>query len=220
MLNIILMFMLFSIIGYIVEVIYVYIGSKKLINRGFLNGPYIPIYGFGSVLTIICLTEYQENIIIVFFIGMLICSVLEYITSYIMEKLFNKRWWDYSYLKYNINGRIALKNSLLFGIGCIIIIYIISPIINSVLTNLDYKVKIITAVLFLAIFLIDFINSSIAAYKTSKNISKLTTKINLTHKKILNSIKTRLLKAYPYLIKNNEELIEKIINLKSKKQDK
>ena len=92
MINLILKFMFFGILGYVVEVFYVYIGSKKWINRGFLHGPYIPIYAFGSLFIILFLTKYSDDFVIVFLIGMFICSALEYITSHLMELIFKRRW--------------------------------------------------------------------------------------------------------------------------------
>ena len=87
-------FIIYSVIGYISEVIYCSFLQKKLVNRGFLFGPLCPIYGFGAVLTIYTLKEYLDDPIIVFVMGMLITSILEYFTSYIFEKIFNNKWWD------------------------------------------------------------------------------------------------------------------------------
>lgn len=220
MLDLILTFMFFAILGYIIEVIYVFLGEKKWINRGFLIGPYIPIYAFGSILAILLLTKYYDDFIIIFFMGMIITSALEYYTSYVMELIFNRRWWDYSNHKYNINGRITLKNSFLFGIGCLLIIYLINPLLINGLNNLNFLIKLIISIIFILILFTDLIFSSIHAFVTNKNIKDLNMikgKLNLSQNKYLINIKTRILKAYPYLIKNNEELIEKITKLKKKK---
>ena len=124
-------FIIYSIIGWIVETSYVYISTKKFVDRGFLVGPYCPIYGSGAVLMILYLTQYKDNILTVFILSTVICSILEYLTSYIMEVLFKTRWWDYSTQKFNLNGRICGKNSLLFGLAGILVIYIIHPVINT-----------------------------------------------------------------------------------------
>lgn len=208
MINLILKFMFFGILGYVVEVFYVYIGSKKWINRGFLHGPYIPIYAFGSLFIILFLTKYSDDFVIVFLIGMFICSALEYITSHLMELIFKRRWWDYSEYKYNINGRVALKNSVLFGIGSLIIVYVLSPSLNIVLENTNNTLKLVLAVIFVIIIFIDFVFSAIDAYVTSKNID------------LNQNIKIRILKAYPYLIKNNMEILTKLENLKNEIKDK
>lgn len=219
----ILVFMFFAFLGYLIEVSYVYIDTKQWINRGYLNGPYIPIYAVGSVLAIIFLTNYYDNILIVFFMGMIICSALEYFTSYIMEKIFNQRWWDYSNAKYNIDGRITLTNSVLFGLGCVAIINYLAPFINKIISLLNPQLKLIVAMVFLFVFISDFIISTIKAYETSKNISKLDSlsyKLNIKQSEFLNKIQTRILKAYPHLIKNNQKLIEKVIKTKKDKKRK
>lgn len=216
MITLITKFMIYAILGYVVEVSYVFIGHKKWINRGFLNGPYIPIYAFGSLLTVYFLKKYYADPLIVFFMGMIICSGLEYFTSHVMEKIFNRRWWDYSYLKYNLNGRIALKNSILFGIGCLVILYLIDPLISSFIKKVNPKIILALALIFIVIFIIDLSFSSVAAYKTSKNIIHINKFLNIgkKQKELLSNIKTRILIAYPYLLKNNEEIYEKILKIK------
>ena len=101
-----LLFISYSVIGWIMETILKTIEYKKFVNRGFLIGPYCPIYGCGALLMTFLLQGYAEDPIVLFVFNIIICSILEYSTSYIMEKIFKARWWDYSYTKYNINGRI------------------------------------------------------------------------------------------------------------------
>ena len=77
------------------------------------------------------------NPIFTYFISMFVCTTLEYITSFLMEKIFNMRWWDYSKMPYNLNGRICLKNSLLFGIGGMVIVYMTQPVVGNIVGGLD-----------------------------------------------------------------------------------
>ena len=112
--EIFLYFIIASFLGYTMEVVKCSINTKKLVNRGFLFGPICPIYGVGFVLITWLLSKYQNDIIILFLMGALITSAVEYYTSYVLELIFHNRWWDYSYRKDNINGRICLKNSILF----------------------------------------------------------------------------------------------------------
>ena len=107
------------------ETIFVGIQKKRIVDRGFLIGPYCPIYGVGALVMIFYLTQYKDNILTVFILGVVICSLLEYFTSYVMEKLFKTRWWDYSNNKFNLNGRICGFNSLLFGIAGVLVIYFV-----------------------------------------------------------------------------------------------
>lgn len=154
-----LFFFIYSILGWAIETTLVMYQTKKFVDRGFLIGPYIPIYGFGSILMILYLTQYKDNIITVFLLGVIICSILEYLTSYIMEVLFKTRWWDYSNEKFNLNGRICGKNCLLFGLGGIIIIYLIQPILEKIIRLIPNIIFIPLTIILISIFIIDLIIS-------------------------------------------------------------
>ena len=111
-----LYFVFYSIIGYVCEVFYVYLGDKKWVNRGFLHGPYIPIYGNGAMIVSLALMHVKKDSFIIFLVGLVLCSLLEYITSYVMEKIFHNRWWDYSERKYNLNaGTLNIKRGKIKG---------------------------------------------------------------------------------------------------------
>ena len=125
--NYIALFFIYSIAGWIMESVSISIRNKKITNRGFLIGPYCPIYGWGVVLITILLQKYHDDIPATFFLSILICGTLEYATSYFMEKIFKARWWDYSTRKFNINGRICLETLIPFGIAGTAITIWINP---------------------------------------------------------------------------------------------
>ena len=148
--------MIYSFIGYIVEVINVSIISKKLVlNRGFLIGPYIPIYGICCILMNFFLIKYENDILALFVMSVLLCSIAEFTTSYVLEKIFKVRWWDYSQMKFNLDGRVCLLNSTLFGIGGVVLIHFINPTIYPLLDMLPNNVLIIIGISLMVIFLID-----------------------------------------------------------------
>ena len=118
--------MIYSIIGWVYESTICSIGQRKLINRGFLNGPYCPIYGTGAVLVLLVLGRIQNPVLLFFADAVLTCSV-EYLTSWLMEKLFHARWWDYSHYRFNIQGRICLLGAIVFGFGGVLIIDVVQP---------------------------------------------------------------------------------------------
>ena len=110
------LFLIYSFIGWLMEISFTLYKDKTLVNRGFLMGPYCPIYGCGCILIILLLKRYLNDFIVLFIMSMVICSILEYLTSYIMEKLFKARWWDYSKKKFNIKVVIFTsytRNSLI-----------------------------------------------------------------------------------------------------------
>lgn len=127
--NYILLFFIYSFAGWFVELTREYIRSKKVVNRGFLVGPYCPIYGCGAILITFLLQKYSDDALVTFVLSTVICGILEYLTSYIMEKIFKARWWDYSDRKFNINGRICLENLVWFGLGGTIVVNYINPLL-------------------------------------------------------------------------------------------
>ena len=141
MLNVVLLLIIYSFLGWIVECTYCVLGTGVWINRGFLYGPFIPIYGFGAVLVLGAINYLPNNIFIIFLGSIIITSILEYLTSYLMELFFHTRWWDYSELPFNLNGRICLLNSLLFGVAFVVVYYLINPQIMKLLNQFSYEFK-------------------------------------------------------------------------------
>ena len=123
-----LIFIMFSFVGWISEVLYVGIFHEhKFVNRGFLYGPICPVYGFGGVVILLLPPSLYNTWLPLFFASMILCTAVEYLVSWIMEKMFHARWWDYSHYKLNINGRICLLNSVLFGFMGLGVIHFVYP---------------------------------------------------------------------------------------------
>jgi len=154
-----LYFIIYAFIGWTIEVIRTFILEKKLVNRGFLIGPICPIYGYGFLIIILLVGNNTKDLLSVFLKIILACSILEYFTSYFMEKIFKARWWDYSSKKFNINGRICLETMIPFGILGISVIYIIHPFINKILYSLNPNLITLIAIIFFIAYLIDNIIS-------------------------------------------------------------
>ena len=130
-----LWFMIYSFIGWVYESILCSVLEKKVINRGFLNGPVCPIYGAGAVLVLLVLTPLRNQPLILFLVSAVLTTTLEYITSWAMEKLFHARWWDYSKHRVNIHGRVCLIGFVAFGAMAVLVVKYVHPWI-SVLTGL------------------------------------------------------------------------------------
>lgn len=195
------LFLVYSFIGWIIEVTETFIKEKKIINRGFLIGPYCPIYGTGCLLLITLLNKYKNDPITLFIMSIITCSILEYTTSYVMEKLFKARWWDYSKFKFNINGRICAETMIPFGLLGLIVVYYLNPfLIKIVSTNT------ILFIIMLIIFMTDVCVSFgvITSLKTTINdITKDSTEqITKKVREILKQrsyLHRRLIKAFPNL---------------------
>ncbi len=181
-----LYFIIYSFIGWLMEVISKFFEFKRYINRGFLIGPICPIYGYGVLLIIILIGRDTTDVLAVFLKAILICSVLEYSTSYVMEKLFNARWWDYSENKFNINGRICLETMVPFGILGTTVVYLVHPLITKFIALFSTKLIIITSIIIFIIYLIDNILSFNILNKIKTEIKKQKTdNTELIRKKVM-----------------------------------
>ena len=201
---IILLFLIYSVIGWIIEGIDMLIMTKKIVNRGFLIGPYCPIYGFGALFIVLVLDKYKNDALVLFVMSVLSCGILEYMTSLVMEKIFKTRWWDYSDVKFNINGRICLETLVLFGLGGVIISYFVNPFIVNILNLIPSLVLNLLTIIFFIVFMIDFIVSCkiIISFKnTISNIRKDSTdEIKKKVKEFLankSKLVNRLAEAFP-----------------------
>ena len=212
-----MLFFIYAILGWIIETTLVSIEKRKFVNRGFLIGPYCPIYGFGGLAITILLKNYIKDPIVLFLMAVIICGTLEYFTSYIMEKIFKARWWDYSAKKYNINGRICLETVVPFGIlGCLVM-YVLNPITFKYLNMLSNSMlNIISAICFTI-----FITDNIVSYNVISSFTKTVKTINVG--KIKDNTEEITKKEREVLIGKsffNKRLMEAYPNLQAKIKEK
>lgn len=213
--TIFVLFMIYSFLGWLMEVMLTIVRDKKFVNRGFLVGPYCPIYGYGCLFITILLKRYLEEPIALFLMAVVICSILEYMTSYVMEKLFNARWWDYSKKKFNLNGRICLETMIPFGILGVIVMYFINPFFLKVLMSFsDIFLEIIAVILFI-IYIVDTIitgriifNFKNEFVKASEDKTEEITKMVKETLAKRGYLHKRLINAFPNLKTHREMLIE------------
>ncbi len=215
-----ILFFIYSFLGWIMEVTLTLITDKKFVNRGFLLGPCCPIYGCGCILLNLLLHNYTNNILVLFILTMFTCSSLEYITSFLMEKIFKLRWWDYSQMKFNINGRICLETMTPFSILGVLAIKYATPFFITNINKLSEKTILIISIILITLFIIDVIISLTIVFKlkfVSKNIKKDSTLDikNAIKKFIKNDIYVyeRIIESFPNLTKS---LKEKALKLKKK----
>ena len=209
-----LLFLIYSFIGWLIEVIGKLIEKHKFVNRGFLIGPICPIYGHGCILMILTLNRYKDNPLTLFIYAIFICSLLEYFTSYFMEKIFKARWWDYSTKRFNLNGRICAETMIPFGILGTLVICVINPIFEYLLNLFNFETIKITAIVLFIIYIIDYTISLIIMFGfkgTLKTVEKDgTEEITKKVKKILinkNVLYKRLIEAFPNFMNPKERLL-------------
>lgn len=201
-----LLFISYAFLGWCMEVTCKFIQYKKFINRGFLIGPYCPIYGWGALAITILLKRYMEDPLVLFVMSTIICSIIEYLTSYFMEKKYHARWWDYSNKKFNINGRICLETLIPFGILGVAIMYGTNPILFKLYNQIPQLViNILTVILFIGFIVDNIISSNIISsinVEENKLIKDNTEEITEKIKQVLRQkswLHRRLINAYPGL---------------------
>ena len=222
-----LTFIVYSFLGWILEVGYHIFKSGRLINRGFLFGPLCPIYGTGAVIIISLLTRWKDNSLYIFLGGFFFASVLEYITGFVLEKIFHTRWWDYSKRPFNIKGYIALDFSIIWGLVSVFMMKILHPRVESFINSISKENMRPVALAIFMVFTIDFLATvesmvefrsittelvnlekkySLKDTKLAKSLEKLSQRLSERHKEML--------KAYPYL--STEEIMKKLKDILNK----
>ena len=207
------LFFIYSFLGWCLEVACKLVSDHKFVNRGFLIGPYCPIYGHGALIMTVLLNRYLNDPVTLFIMIILCCSLLEYFTSYFLEKIFHTRWWDYSGYRFNINGRICLETMVPFGLFGLFIMYVTNPFFLGLINKISTPLLISLTVIFLIVYFID----NIISFKIIKNIQHVGEDIQkrqlikkddterITHlvkKQVENSMKTfekRIVHAFPHL---------------------
>lgn len=167
----------YSFLGWLYESILCSITEKKLVNRGFLNGPICPIYGCGAVIVILCLSS-LKNYIIIFIMGMLLTCTVEYITSWLLEKTFSARWWDYSSHRFNLNGRICLLGAVVFGTFSTILMTWIHPHIESMTLKISTPLLIGVVYLFICIGIGDCIITVVHILRLNGKLAEIQLAMN------------------------------------------
>ena len=212
-----IIFLIYSTMGWIYEVIGMLLVDHKFVNRGYLIGPYCPIYGCGALLMTFLLKDYIDKPVVLFILIVVVCSILEYTTSYLMEKIFKMRWWDYYKFKFNINGRVCLEILALFGAFGLFVMYIGNPFFFKVMDARSDIFVYITSGCLLLVFIIDMIVSTriikkinlvstAAATKIKSNLSSasdktevITRMVFMTIKKSGDKWKKRIISSFPEL---------------------
>jgi len=178
-------FIIYSFLGWIMESVVRSVIERKLINTGFLIGPFCPIYGIGACIMFLFLSGLKDHILLLFVVSLLAMSIWEYLVGVLLEKLFNTKYWDYSDHKFNIQGRVCLTNSICWGVIGILFVHYIHPFMQQIIGNIDatvlhYIISIVTIV---------FITDTIVSIIKVKNIKGTLDSIEKINKEIKEKLK-------------------------------
>lgn len=223
----VLLFFVYGFLGWCCEVIYATLNTGKFVNRGFLNGPICSIYGFGVLIVLLALSPFKDNIFLLFIASFILTSLLEFITGFILEKFFHKKWWDYSKEHFNIKGYVCLKFSLLWGAACCFVVHLIHPLIEKGINLMPNVLQIVLIAIFALMYIVDNIVTILQIIRFNKFSKELTEtrkllrlssdKIGETLSDVTNTLmekaemlgskikNSRLVKAFPKLHQKDDE---------------
>lgn len=241
-LEIIIYFITYSFLGWVMESIFRSISEKKIINTGFLKGPFCPIYGVGAIIMLLFLKRFSDNLAVLFIVSVVVLTIWEYLVGVLLEKLFHTKYWDYSKNKFNFQGRICLTNSIFWGILGVVFIKYIHPAIENLIEKIDVRILIFVYSILGIVILVDMITSIVKVKNikvTLEKIEKLNNEIReklkeenvqyiieqlkyKRNKTILRLYKNvyRLKKAFPAInTKEITEVLSKKVELKEIKEE-
>lgn len=166
-------FFVYAFLGWCAEVVFAALKSGRFINRGFLNGPVCPIYGFGLVSVLVLLRPFQHNLLWLYLGSVILTTAIELLTGFVMEKLFHHRWWDYSKMPLNIGGYVCPLFSLLWGVACILIVDVLQPRIASMIALIPREWSLILLCLFGTAFLVDVLVAVATVSKLNHRLKQI-----------------------------------------------
>ncbi len=155
------LFFLTAVFGWLWEGFLYLFKDEMYVNRGFLTGPWLPIYGIGAVMLELLFHRWRDHPVLIFLLSMLLCTVLEYAAGWYLESTWRIKWWDYSGMPVNLHGRICLLSSLLFGLGGMVLVWVISPLFYSLYRKIPTKFKVWLGLLAIGVFVADATYSAV-----------------------------------------------------------
>lgn len=225
LINLILLFFAYAFIGWCIEVTLKYFQFHRFINRGFLTGPWLPIYGSGAALITIAvkgLSPLESSVGTTFMVSFILCGVVEYMTSFVLEKRFHARWWDYSQKPMNLHGRVWIGNLILFGLGGVLIVEMINPLLLRLSGHLSFRLRETLAIILSSIFTADYVMSHfvLKLVKTGVENSEAddTEAINKEIRLLLNDrsfFHRRFAEAYPEVLYRTERIAARVEAIKA-----
>ncbi len=176
--------MIYSIIGWMIEVSYHAVTMGKVVNRGFLNGPLCPVYGSGVLMVLMVVDLCGEwfgfetdlsraKVIELFIIGIIFATLIELIAGFLLDQLFHARWWDYRDRRFNLNGYICLEFSIYWGLGIAFVLRVIQPVFENIVSSIPVRISWILLSAFYLIFIIDIVLTVLTILKLNKQLEKM-----------------------------------------------
>lgn len=210
--------LIYACLGWCAEVAFAAVKTGKFVNRGFLNGPVCPIYGFGVCLVVFCLGPVQGNLVLLFLGAVVLTSAIEYATGYVLEKVYHEHWWDYSKRPLNIKGYICLQFSLVWGAACVAVLRLIHPMIRYAVNWMPIGIGVVLAAAFLSALLIDFVSTVVDLHRFNKAMrmaAAVTSKLRGLSDDMGESISSGVLSA----VRKKEEVQVELLAYRSEREE-
>ena len=154
------LFFIFAVFGWVWELFFYYVQQGKIINRGVLHGPWLPIYGVGGLLVLIFLFVFRRKPALHVLATVVLCGVVEYFGGWALEAIFDKKWWDYSGYFLNINGRVCAEGLFVFGVAGMAFIYVLAPLLDNLIRKANQKILVPVEAVLLVLFFADVVYSA------------------------------------------------------------
>ena len=163
----------YAFLGWCAEVCFAALSTGRFVNRGFLNGPLCPIYGFGAVLVLVCLEPLGDNLLLLFLGSVVLTSFLEWFTGFLLEKLFHQRWWDYSEEPFNIGGYIFLRFSLAWGLACLFVVKVVHPAVQFLIGSIPRPLGWVLLAIFGVVLAVDLAATLRTIAKINRSLGQI-----------------------------------------------
>lgn len=215
----ILYFFVYGFLGWCTEVAFAACKEKKFVNRGFLNGPICPIYGIGVGVVVQFLTPYKDNLLLLYLTSIVLVTALEWLTGFLLEKIFHNKWWDYSDMPLNLNGYVCLLFSLIWGVACVLIVDFIHPVIHKGLSFLPVWLGVVLIVILGIAMFADLYVTSSTILKMNKHLEKME-EIAAELRKISDELGENIYHDMVQVMEHREELKEKMEDVSEEIKDR
>ena len=216
--EVVCIFIIYAFIGWCTEVAYAALETGKFVNRGFLNGPYCPIYGVGVLSVLVVLIPLKHNVFILYVGSFLLTSAIEFVTGFVLEKVFHNKWWDYSDMPFNIMGYVCLKFSILWGFACTFIVLIVHPVIYGFIQLIPHIVGVVALIVIMTAFAVDLAVTVSTIVKFNKRL-KLMNEIAVKLKRISDDIGENVYENVMEALEKKEKFTDAALERKEKLTD-
>ncbi|MDO4312683.1 MAG: hypothetical protein Q4C52_06340 [Eubacteriales bacterium] len=206
-------FFIYGVLGWCVEVAYAAVKTGQFVNRGFLNGPICPIYGVGVVSVIYCLSEVRGNLIMLYLASVVLVTVIEGLTGFVMDRLFHHKWWDYSNQPLNIGGYVCLIFSLIWGVFCVFIMKVFQPMVNGLVVHIPFGIGLVILVVCSVGMIADLYVTAAAILKLNKKLESME-KIAVELRELSDKMGENIYENVKDGLEKEEKLRSKVENVK------